>query len=218
VDADAAVDRYNEGVALWSADRLADALRAFRDAAESGDRDATYALGRGLLWIGEIDEAVELLSKVSSDRGELGDLASGDLGRHFLSTGADIGRATQLLRRAAASHAEYRSDYAEALAASGRKQEAIELLERETEAGSRDAPIVLGNIYAELGDARSAERAYRTGFERGDAYSAYNLAALLADAGDLVGSLQWLKAAANGGDERAQRRLARTDLEDSTDQ
>jgi thioredoxin-like negative regulator of GroEL len=207
-DAGAAADRYNEGVALWGADRVADALHAFRDAAAAGDKDAEYALGRGLLWVGDTEEAVALLGRLSSGSGELADLAAGDLGRHLLGVGSDIGRATRLLGRAAAAHPEYRSDYAQALAASGQKPDAVELLERETRQGSRDAPIVLGNIYLELGDDSSAEQAYRTGFQRGDAHSAYNLAALLADRGDMAGSRRWLQAAADGGDEWAAGRLA----------
>lgn len=68
------VDRYNEGAALWDADRIPEAIEAFRDAARGGDEEATYALGRALLWNGEVEESVPLLSRVLAalfaDRGE----------------------------------------------------------------------------------------------------------------------------------------------------
>lgn len=208
---DAIVDRYNEGVTLWDTDRIPEAIAAFRDAARSGDEEATYALGRSLLWNGEVEEAVPLLSRVSAASGAFADLAAGELGRHLLGSGTDVTRAVSLLGQAASSRREYRSDYAQALALCGRHDEAISLLRREVKRGSVDAPIVLGNIYLNLGDESSAEGAYRVGFRRGDAHSAYNLAALLADRGELSASREWLRAAAKGGDQRAVDRLAAAD-------
>ena len=67
---------------------------------------------------------------------------------------------------------------------------------------------MLGNIYLDLGDEPSAERAYRIGFRRGDAHSAYNLAAHLADRGEFSAGRKWLRAAAKGGDQWAVDRLA----------
>lgn len=83
-------------------------------------------------------------------------------------------------------------------------------LERDIAAGSRSAPIVLGNLLSDvLGDNHGAEAAYRLGIERGDAFSAYNLAALLDGQGRALESAEWLRYAAEHGDTRAAERLRR---------
>jgi tetratricopeptide (TPR) repeat protein len=70
-------------------------------------------------------------------------------------------------------------------------------------------PIVLGNLLSDVFEEFSAaERAYQAGFERGDAYCAYNLAMMLEDELDRPDeAAEWLRKAARGGDAAARARL-----------
>jgi tetratricopeptide (TPR) repeat protein len=70
-------------------------------------------------------------------------------------------------------------------------------------------PMVLGNLLSDVFEEYSAaERAYQAGFERGDAYSAYNLALMLEVELDRPEeAAEWLRKAARGGDAAARGRL-----------
>ena len=72
-------------------------------------------------------------------------------------------------------------------------------------------PLVLGTLLSDVFEEYSAaERAYQAGFERGDAYSAFNLAMMLEVEVELDRpdeAADWLRKAARGGDAAARARL-----------
>jgi hypothetical protein len=97
---------------------------------------------------------------------------------------------------------------AAAESARGEFQRAREILEEQSRKGNPLAPIKLGLLLERsIDDQVGAEAAYLRGIELGDAYSAYNLATLLADQGRDREARHWFEHAAAHGDEWAAERL-----------
>lgn len=195
---------FNEG------GREREAIPYLLDAAEAGVSDAIGRLGDCLHWMGEFDEAIPWLERAIDQRDEMSDFLSsylstpvlvGRLGEALLAVGRDRDRALGLLRSAAETVPESGVLLAHEVLKDGEIEEARRLLVQSLEAGSREAPLLLGNLLSdEFDDTAGAMWAYRVGIERGDAHSAYNLAVDLADEGAVTEALELFATARRMGD------------------
>ena len=122
--------------------------------------------------------------------------------------------AEQLLRDGADHFESARSDLAHLLVATGRSNEAEEVLKKGVRLGEVQSFLPLANLLDETGRPNEAERLYRLGFALGDAHSAYNLFSQLLEQGRDKEAQEWVRRAAEGGDEKAIAWLAETDRPD----
>lgn len=223
-DLDALRRRWSEHEDLDAAWELADALESAGRIDEARAvcqevLDADYLVGYlGLAWIerhlDDMEAAEALLERYfaglapgDADSAEAL-MVEGVLGhwRWHVSGRVD---AEPLLRRGQAEYPSARADLASLLVATGREAEAREQLRSWVEAGDQGCCLPLGNLHQEAGEFAEAERLYLLGFERGDAFSARNLALMIDDLGREDEALEWMRRAADGGDMLAIRDLAR---------
>jgi len=205
---DPAAAVYNLGTGLWAVDETRAALAAFEVGSDRGSKESKLALGISALWVGSDARGLESLNSLVGSNDQVGALAAAALGRYQVQTDQVTPTTVELLARGVTVDDDYVPELAEAYLKLDRQDDAINLLTEQSAAGNPVAPIVLGNIYEDLvGDDELAEKAFRRGVELNDAYSAYNLAALLDKGGRVSESRRALKLAARMGDERAVRRL-----------
>ena len=95
------------------------------------------------------------------------------------------------------------ADLAHLLMATGRRDEGVRTLTDGVAAGHVECMLPLANILSERGDKAAAEDLYRRAYDRGDAYSAWNLAILLWETGRGTEAERWVWKAAEGGDDLA---------------
>lgn len=177
---------FELAAAVWDVDELL-AISMFREAASGGSSAALAALGEGLNWIGDHEEATLWLRKsISANAGDAARLA-GLLGESLLSAGDSVGfsEAEHLLKRGLAESEEFGVPLAKLLLAQQKVAEARELLERLVRADVYGAALLLGNLLAEEpGNFEAAEAAYRAGIASGDGHSAHNLAVMMLENGE----------------------------------
>lgn len=166
-------------------------------------------MGEAQFFLGEFDAANRALEPLVRLPSAAGRTAAGLVGHHlFRDLGRDDSEVEKLLKRAGRQRDEYPVDLAELYVARGKFARAARILRAESRRGNSSAPILLGNLYSDrLQQNKRAERYYLRGVELGDAFSAYNLAAILSQQGRHSESQTWLKYAADHGDEKAQARM-----------
>lgn len=208
---DSGTAMYNLGAGLWALDEIPAALAAFQLGADEGSRDSTLALGTAALWVGDESRGLDALSSLLGSTDQIGALAAAALGRYEVQTDRVTPETVALLERGVEVDQDFVPELADAYLKLGRLDAAITLLSEQSVSGNPVAPIVLGNLYEErVGNDELAEKAFRRGIELHDAYSAYNLAALLDRLGRPSESRKYLKLAARMGDERAMERLSKS--------
>jgi len=106
-------------------------------------------------------------------------------------------------------------DLAHLLMATGRREEGVRVLADGVQAGRVECMLPLANLLAEGGEPAAAEDLYRRAYDRGDAYSAWNLAILLWETGRGDEAQAWVWRAAEGGDDLAIAYLADVDPDDA---
>lgn len=177
---------FELAAAVWDVDELL-AISMFREAASGGSSAALAALGEGLNWIGDHEEATLWLRKaISANAGDAARLA-GLLGESLFSAGDSVrfSEAEHLLKRGLAESEEFGVPLAKLLLAQQKVAEARELLERLVGADVYGAALLLGNLLAEEpGNLEAAEAAYRAGIASGDGHSAHNLAVMMLENGE----------------------------------
>lgn len=205
---DASVMSFNLACALWACDELDLGLQAFQFAADLGDSDALLALGEGQLYVKNFVAAEGTLRAVLAETPS-NQRASGLLGGLLFRQGNRLDEeVVSLLMRASNLEPEFPIDLAEVYIARRDYDDARGILDHEAARGNQLAPIVLGNLlWHQYGAVGLAEEAYRRGVQLGDAYSAYNLAALLDSNDRPAESRTWLEYAAEHGDSSALKRL-----------
>lgn len=195
---------FRLGAERWSQDgREREALALFRSASELGDRRAATALGEGLVWVGEDDEAERVLKNVIQDQGDEAGRAKLVLARLLMKKLA-WSDAEDRLREILTDEPDAAADLGHLLIDQERWDEARAVLEEFLIQGNDRVPIVLGNLLNDhYNDPEGAEAAYLVGIERGDAYSAFNLALLLRGERRFSEAESYLRWAAEKGDDRA---------------
>lgn len=199
---------YNAGVFLWEVDEWGSAMERFASATDLDSVDARLALGLAQLWCKRPTASISTLQPLVLRPDEIGARASGAVGRAKVQLGQGGEELVQLFSHARKFDRDYADELAKALVEVGRVTDAVVMLREEVQNKNPVAPLALGNICADvIGDIESAEAAYRAGIQLGDAFSAYNLAALLAAQGRNREATVQLRWAARHGDERASNRL-----------
>ena len=107
------------------------------------------------------------------------------------------------------------ADLAHLLMATDRREEGVRVLADGVKAGWVECMLPLANILSEGGEKAAAEDLYRRAYERGDAYSAWNLAILLWETDRGTEAREWVWKAAEGGDDLAIAYLADVDPQDA---
>lgn len=175
---------YLLGAYVWSepAGEL-EGLEIFRTAATLGSVSAVRALGDALNWMGLYEESVPVLE--AALRNEPDDpRLHGLLGLSMYELKLDEGAQLHL-------RIGLRADPSLAIALAHirrRVGDEVEYRDLITEAAHRDvygAHVLAGNFFAEQGDRVRAADLYRQGILSGDAHSAFNLACLFYDDGQL---------------------------------
>lgn len=192
------------GIELWSSTgHEVDTIEVFERSAELGSVRARLLLGESRAWLGQLDEAEADLRAALIPR-ETADRASFLLGRLLLSDRDRLDEAITFLRAGVDADPDAPVDLASALMANAEFEEARSILEHEVRSKNPSAPIVLGNLLLDhFRDRDGAVSAYRVGIELGDAYSAYNLALIFRNEGDIQQSSDLLRWAAERGDPNA---------------
>ena len=200
---------FNLAVALWGVDELGIAIEAMRVALSRGDRSIEGMLGEAELFMGKIELAQGHLESAIARSSASDPHVAGLLGRIFFRHGARVDDATfALLEFAGASDDGFALDLAELNMARGDVASAIRILREQSAKGFAEVPILLGNFLIDhQHDFDGAQAAYLRGIELGDAHSAYNLAAILENAGHQAEANEWLEYAAANGDRWARERL-----------
>jgi tetratricopeptide (TPR) repeat protein len=187
----------NLGRVLETLGDLAGAMRAYRGAAEAGDLQGGLQLAFLLQEQGEHDEAMAAAAALAAKGDQE---AAGVLACWQWCATRDPALENEL-RIGANYFPSARSDLAQLLRETGRPAEARFVLERGAKLGEAEAWLPLGNSYTEeMGDAESAEEAYRSGIAAGDVYCHHNLGVLLADRGDDEGAVEQFLLGAAAGD------------------
>jgi tetratricopeptide (TPR) repeat protein len=205
----------------WS--RIHDGITGTRYAealAASGDVDGAIAVCREVAelgyfsgyydwaWLehgrGEVERAIAVMEEVAAliDDGPDRAYPIGVAG-HWRWEHFDDESAEPMLRRGMAAYPEARADLAALLAVTGRRAEGVRTLADGVRAGQVECMLPLANILSEDGEKAQAEDLYRRAYDRGDAYSAWNLAVLLWEEGRGEEAQEWAWKAAEGGDDLA---------------
>ncbi|WP_223690976.1 hypothetical protein [Leifsonia poae] len=201
---------YAYGDALLAAGRDREAEAVFRALIDDDYLSGYYALG----WLeterGNHERGQELLQNyldADTHPDEFTEHVAGVLG-HWLWHYSNRPDAEGLLRRGAEHFPSARTDLGHLLRITDREAEAEAVLRGGVAVGEVDSFLPLAKLLDESGRTHEAEMLYREGFDRGDAFAAYNLHLLLLRENRAEEASDWLWAAAQGGDELAIRTLA----------
>lgn len=198
--------RYAE--ALADAGRIDDAADVCRAMWELG-----YPAGlTDLAWLehdrGDVDRAIALLRQALPELDDEDRPATEGLLGHWLWHRTNDRTAEPHLRAGLHAYESAVPDLAALLRTTGRAAEGRRVLEDGVARDEVESMLPLANLLDEEGDPDAAEQLYRRAYELGDAYSAWNLAVLLATSGRMQEADEWRWRAARGGDELAIRHLA----------
>lgn len=187
----------NLGLVLHELGDLAGEIRAYQGAEAAGDSGGPLGLAFAFREQGDREAAMEAAQR-SAAAGN--DTAAAVVACWQWCISLDPGLEAAL--RAGADHfASARADLGHLLVATGRIEEARDVLERGMKLGEVESMLPLGNLYSDLlDDDEAAEAAYRAGAALGDAHSHHNLAVLLEENGDANGAERHYRAAIEGGD------------------
>ncbi|GAA1000345.1 hypothetical protein [Subtercola frigoramans] len=203
------------GCILWGAGVEMIGLRLMRFAHQEQVSHASVILATCLLWLGAIDEAVDILETLVAHDGPEGDEAAGVLGGAYaLEFRRTDSRVNELLRRGYQSDEDrFGITYAKVLRQNGQIDEAEMILQAAVLSGNEGTPIVLANLLLdERQDRVGAERLYRVGIAKGDAFSATNLALMIVEDDHRVEEARELLTwAASRSDLLAKKKLAELD-------
>jgi len=187
----------NLGLVLHELGDLAGEIRAYERAEAAGDSGGPLGIAFALREQGEQEMAMAAAQRSASAGNELA-AAVVACWQWCLTLDPSLEAA---LRAGADHFRSARADLGDLLVATGRVDEARQVLERGMKLGEQESMLPLGNLYADLlGDNESAEAAYRAGAELGDAHAHHNLAVLLGSQDDLEGAARHFRLAIEGGD------------------
>jgi len=202
-----AIDAWlNLGHVLHELGDLAGEIRAYEQAEDAGDSGGPLGIAFALREQGDRDTAMAAAQR-SAAAGNATAAAVVACWQWCLTQDPNLEAA---LRAGADQYASTRADLGDLLIATGRVDEARQVLERGMKLGELESMLPLGNLYTDLlGDDDAAEVAYRAGAELGDAHSHHNLAVLLENQDDLQGAERHYRLAIEGGDTLAMTALSK---------
>ena len=186
---------------LWMWDELR-GIEVLKEAAGIGSAEAIGAVGRALLWMGDVAAARDWLERALEVEGGDSPDVRGDLGEVLWALSVDDAlRIEALLRSGMSASLNYGVTLSKLLEMQGRYDEERLLLVDLVEGGVYGAAIRLGNLLdGRFADVSAAEEAYGKGIDSGDGFSAFNLAILRWRAGDFAGAAHYRKIARSMGD------------------
>lgn len=195
----------NIGNVLIDLGDLAAGMAAYRAAAAAGDTNGVLALAFELREQGERELAEEAAREAAAAGNQQ---AAAVLACWRWDRTLDPALEPDL--RAGADHfPDARADLAHLLRATGRAEEARQVLERGAKLGETEVLLALGNLYADvLGDTDAAEATFRAGIAAGDMHCHNNLGLLLwFQRGDVDAAEAEFQRGAAAGDALAARHL-----------
>lgn len=187
---------------VWDVDECL-GIAMLRQAAELGSFDAVRALGEGLNWMGDHENAIPWLRRAIVDSEGEASRLRGLLGESLWARRSfeDPSPVESLLRAGMQDSPEFGLVLAEVLLDGGRREDARALLDVLVQSSVYGAALLLGNLLSSSpGDHDEAERAYLAGIASGDAHSAHNLAAMLLEMGNGARAYEYHRLAQEMGD------------------
>lgn len=177
------------------------ACEVLRMAVQQGADDALVALGEALSWLGNYEEALQVLQ--TARESGVGDpvRVAGLLGDARYELGERDEEVERLLAKGASEYLEFGVHYAQMLRRRGEFDSAVDLLRNLVDAQQYGAALLLGNILADdIGEIEEAIGAYLRGIESGDAHSALNLSVVYWELGDEIQTSYFRRVARELGD------------------
>lgn len=201
---------FNLGVLYADQDIDDQAVKCFAQSAAMGLSAGLVSAGELLVWHGQFAEAEPYLLRAR------GDLNNTDDGRraaallgivYFERDGRSDDEVLELLSAPGLEGDTFSYTLAKATNARGDHEHAREMFERLLASGDARAALDLGNMFWEADEIDLAESVYREGMKLGNWRCIYNLGSMFLDVGRRVEGLQFVKEAAQRGDDKAIARL-----------